>query len=354
MANIHIITYGCTANQDDSSILEGLIKKHHKITNQQKADIIIINTCVVKHPTINKVITKIKQLYKLKKIIIAGCLPLSQEQFCKKNFPKAALINSYNTKKINRIIKDILKNKPSHLLTKPKISKLSLPKSEYRSIQISQGCNFNCSFCLTKVAKPLLISEKPSSIIKEIKSYIKKGAKRINLTATDLGCYGLDIKTNLPSLLKQLINIKGQFKIRLGMMNLFYTKLYLKDLLEIYKSPKIIKFLHMPVQSGSNKILKNMNRNYSIKDFKDIINKFRKEIPNITISTDIIVGYPTETEKDFQQTLKLIKQTKPEVLNISKFSSMPNTKASKLKQLSSEIIKERSKQLTELYKTSLK
>jgi len=345
MTNIHIITYGCTANQDDSSILEGIIK--YPITSLKDSDIVIINTCVVKHSTINKVMTKINSLYKKKKIIITGCLPQSQKNFCKKNFPKASLINTYNTKNINTVINNLIKNKPLHLLSIKKSSKLSLKKSEQKSIQISQGCTSNCSFCLTKLAKPLLTSEQPSKIIKEINSYKNK----INLTATDLGCYGLDIKTNLPSLLKQIIKIKKPFKIRLGMMNPYYTKLYLKDLIKIYKSNKIIKFLHIPIQSGSDKVLKDMKRNHTIKDFKNIITVFRKEIPNISISTDIIVGYPTETEKDFKKTLKLIKEIKPEVLNISKFSSMPNTPASKLKQLTSQVIKKRSKELTELYNT---
>ncbi|MBU2420442.1 MAG: radical SAM protein, partial [Nanoarchaeota archaeon] len=107
--------------------------------------------------------------------------------------------------------------------------------------------------------------------------------------------------------------------------------------------------LHIPIQSGSNKVLKDMQRKYNVNDFKKIIKAFRKEIPNLSVATDIIVGYPTETEKDFKETLNLLKEIKPEVLNVSKFSSIQKTKASKLKQLTSQVIKERSVKINQLF-----
>ena len=134
------------------------------------------------------------------------------------------------------------------------------------------------------------------------------------------------------------------------MMNPSGIVIYIEKLIEIYKDKKIMKFLHIPVQSGSNKVLKEMNRNYKVEDFIKIVNKFRKNIKNITISTDVIVGYPTETEKDFNETVKLIKKIRPEVLNISKFGARPGTLAAKLKPLKSEIVKERSVKLTKVYK----
>ena len=215
-------------------------------------------------------------------------------------------------------------------------------------------CLGDCSFCITKLAKGNLQSFPKEDIINEIKKRIEEGYKRINLTSTDNGCYGLDINTSLVSLLKNITEIPGDFKIRIGMINPNYAKLYLNDLIKIYKSDKIIKFLHIPVQSGSNKILKDMNRKYKVQDFINVVSKFRKNILGINISTDIIVGYPTESEEDFEETLNLVKKIKPEVLNISKFTSRPGTKASRLKQLKTEEIKRRSVILTNLYKDYLR
>jgi tRNA A37 methylthiotransferase MiaB len=134
------------------------------------------------------------------------------------------------------------------------------------------------------------------------------------------------------------------------MANPEHVKKYYKDLINIFKDKKIIKFLHLPVQSGSDKVLKDMKRDYTIKEFKKIVKEFRKEIPNICISTDIIVGYPTETEEDFKKTIELIKNLRFEVINVSKFASRPKTYASKLKQLQSQVIKERSKKISEILK----
>ena len=138
------------------------------------------------------------------------------------------------------------------------------------------------------------------------------------------------------------------------MMNPWHLRKIKNKLIKSMKSDKIQKFLHIPVQSGSEKVLKHMKRIHTVQEFKDFSNLFRKNFPrkiykDSTIATDIIVGYPTETQEDFQETLNLIKEVKPEVLNVSAFSSRPKTKASKLKQLSSEIIKERTKKINELY-----
>jgi len=138
------------------------------------------------------------------------------------------------------------------------------------------------------------------------------------------------------------------------MMNPWHLRKIKNELIESMKSDKIQKFLHIPVQSGSEKVLKHMKRIHTVQEFKDFSNLFRKNFPrkiykDSTIATDIIVGYPTETQEDFQETLNLIKEVKPEVLNVSAFSSRPNTQASKLKQLDSKIIKQRTKKINELY-----
>ena len=149
--------------------------------------------------------------------------------------------------------------------------------------------------------------------------------------------------------MKDVIAIEGDFKLRVGMANPEHVKKYYKELADIYKNEKIMKFIHIPVQAGSDKILEEMNRKYTVEEYKRIVEEFRKQIPGITIATDIIVGYPTEDDSDFVKTVELVKELKFEVINISKFASRPRTKANKLKQLTSEVIKERSVELTKVY-----
>jgi len=352
MKTIYIESYGCFANQDNESIMKGLlVKEGFKVINNEKnADIIIINTCVVKGSTASKMISRIRH-FKDKNLIISGCMPESETKLCRKLAPNASLINTFHVTDTINAVKSLLNNNPIELLGKRKEILLDLPKIEDKRliIQISQGCNSYCSFCETKLAKGVLISYPKEKIIQEIKNKIRFH-KTINLTATDTGCYGFDIKTNLPELLNEIVKIKGNFKIRIGMMNPEHVIKYSDELIEIYKNPKIIKFIHIPLQSGSDKVLKEMNRGYTIQQYKTIVKKLKKEIPNIHIATDLIVGYPSETEKDFRETLKLVKELKFNVINISKFSPRPGTKASKLKQLTSQEIKKRSILLHNLYK----
>lgn len=330
---IFIKTYGCQANISDSEILAGKLQAegHTIVNNEEKADKIIVNTCSVKNKTQSKILHYLEE-NKNKEIEIGGCLPKTID--LKNKFPDSKIIDTINTSKLNQPI----------LRTNNNIA----------IIQTSQGCLNYCSFCATKLARGNLKSYRIGDIKRELQSAVKQGIKTIYLTSQDNGAYGLDIKTNLPELLKELIDIKGNYKIRIGMMNPWHLRKIKCDLLKVMKSEKIQKFLHVPVQSGSETVLKNMKRIHSADDFTEIVQDFRKTFPrdifkDSTIATDIIVGYPTESDDDFKDTLELMERTKPEVLNISGFSSRPKTEANKLKQLDSKIIKERTKKLNDLY-----
>jgi len=353
MVSIYIDNYGCSANYDNGAIIAGLLlEKGYEITSLEEADIVIINSCSVKNVTVSKIFSRIKSI-KDKKIIVTGCMALAEKERLKKL--SLSLVNTDNITKIPEIIEDILEGEIITLLERRKESKLSLNKltdKKVATIQIAEGCVFACSYCSTKLAKGVLHSFPKEEIIREVEKYVKRGFKRINLTSTDNGCYGFDLGYNLVDLLNEVLKIEGNFKVRVGMANPEHLKNIYKDLIKIYKNEKIIKFLHIPIQSGSNKVLREMNRKGTIEEFKEIVKTFRKNIPGMNISTDIIVGYPTETEEDFEKTLKLIKEMQFEVINISKFASRTGTQASKLKQLISETIKERSLKATKEFKST--
>ncbi|MFA5019591.1 MAG: radical SAM protein [Candidatus Pacearchaeota archaeon] len=330
---IFIKTYGCQANINDSEIMAALFSRKYQIADSENsADIIFINSCAVKNKTQSKILDYIKK-HKDKKIIVGGCLVKTLD--IKKQFPKVKTIDTIN---LQRLGKELIRNKKNIAI-----------------IQISQGCMNNCTYCATRLAKGKLKSYPIKKIKLELKKAVDEEIKTIYITSQDNGCYGKDTETNLVELLRELIKVERDYKIRIGMSNPQYVVKYLDELLSVMENKKIIKFLHIPVQSGSNKVLKDMKRGHSSEDFVIIVNKFRKKFPrqkfpDSTIATDIIVGYPTETEDDFQKTLNLIKNTKPEVLNISAFSSRAGTPASRLKQLSSEIIKQRTKKLNDIYR----
>lgn len=215
-------------------------------------------------------------------------------------------------------------------------------------IPIAQGCLGKCSYCITKIARGKLKSYEMQEILKNVEKSLKKGYKEIRLTAQDAACYGKDIKTSLPNLISEVAKLNENFRIRVGMMNPNNALKILNELIKSYKNQKVFKFLHLPVQSGDNEILKLMGREYSVNDFKKIAKKFRSEFDDLTLSTDIIVGFPSETDNQFENTLNLMKEIKPDIINIKGFSPREGTKAFKMKQLHSRVIRERTRVLSSL------
>ena len=162
------------------------------------------------------------------------------------------------------------------------------------------------------------------------------------------GCYGFDIGTNLIDLTRSLLEVEGDYIIRIGMMNPEHALKMLPGLAEILNNERVYSFAHVPVQSGSDKVLKAMNRFYTSEDFQKIVSYLRESVQDVTIATDIIVGFPGETDEDHTQTLNLLEETKPDVINVSKFYPRPNTLAEKMPKISTQIIKTRSVQASAL------
>lgn len=337
MKSIFIKTFGCTLNHRDG---EDLVFDLLTTTKEKDADIIVINTCGVKEQTENKIykyITDSILPLKNKEIIVCGCLVDINSEKLRKLLPKAKF---FGIKDKQKLVSYLGKNKPK--LKNKKIEKTEITKA----IIIANGCLGNCSYCAVKFARGKLESKPIKKIIVEIKDAIDSGTQEILLTAQDTACYGLDINTNIVELLKEASKINGNFKIRLGMGNPQHLKKYKKEIVEIFKSEKIYKFLHVPVQSGSDSVLRKMNRYYTKKEYLELVNYFRKNIKELTLATDIIVGFPTETEKDFKETLDLIKKCKFDIVNISRFGQRKNIEANKYKELSGTTKKERSRLTT--------
>jgi MiaB-like tRNA modifying enzyme len=348
--NVWIEAYGCSANIADSEIIAGTLNSHgYNIVNCiDDSDLNIIVTCSVKDSTEHKMLHRIKQLTGANKpLLVAGCLTKTERKKIEQINPKVGLLGPNSLDRSVEAVNLTFSNNKIVFLDDSSAEKVNLPRLRVNKsisiVEIASGCLSNCSFCQTKISKGNLKSYRPGSISSQIKNDIKDGCNEIWLTSTDNGCYGKDINSNLVELLKLCTQLEGNYKLRIGMLNPMYLSEILYDLILVYKNEeKIFKFLHIPVQSGSNKILKQMYRGHDIEIFKKAIDEFRKSIPEITIATDVIVGFPNETEEDFKLTIDLIKESEPDIINISKYSQRSGTVSSRLKNISSDQKKLRS------------
>jgi MiaB-like tRNA modifying enzyme len=346
--NIYIETYGCTANKSDERLLIGLLqqKGHQIVPSLTDADVLVLLTCTVIGTTEQRMLSRLKVFHKThKRIIVTGCMPTVQADLITSIAPYAFLLPSKYIQYINYIING---SKPAFIETK----KTALPKyydTTLAPILIAEGCRLSCSYCITHFARGALRSFPAEEIVTDVCSALKQGCTEIQLTAQDTASYGLDTGTNLGALLTQIGALDGAFRIRVGMMNPATVQKNLALIMKAYHHPTIYKFLHLPVQSGDDDILHKMNRGYTAKNFIDLVHRFRTAIPALTLSTDMIIGFPTETEEQFDRTLQLLKQIRPDVVNITRFSARPLTTAKKMKgRIPTHVVKERSKQATDI------
>ena len=351
MAKVHFITQGCSANVADSEVMMGILKDRGDVLvdNSEDADVVVINSCTVKGPTETAFKRKLTEL-KGKKVVIAGCIPQAEP----KNYSDYSRIGTYQIKNITKVVDETLKGNQVALLERNDEGRLNLPKVRKSNfveiVPILQGCLNSCTFCKTKHARGNAVSYPINDIVRHVSKSVEEGVKEIWLTSQDNAVYGLEFNSNLAELLKEIVSIDRDFKIRVGMGNPKYMLGYLDDLISIMKHPKMFKFIHIPLQAGSDKVLEDMKRGYTSEEFAFIVKKFKEEIPEITIMTDIICGYPTETAKDFEKTVKVIKETKPDMINVSRFWPRPGTPAAKLRQIDGGESKDRASIMMDLFK----
>lgn len=346
MEQIYIETYGCTANKADSEEMAGaLSKKYLPANDSESADLLIINTCTVKGATERKIVHRLKTLAG-KKVLVAGCMAQAQPTLVLEANPKASLLGTYQIADVEKAVEKIFSGKQVRLIGKTERKRCPDRKrldSVHALVSIAQGCKGSCTYCIARLARGELQSFPQESILEEARNSLANGTREIRLTCQDCGVWGEDLGKRLPELIQNVLSLPGEFRVRIGMMNPDGVGKFLPELMRLYKNPKLYRFAHLPVQSGSNKVLKAMNRKYTREEFLEICSQLRKEVPDITISTDIIVGYPGETKPDFEETISLLKEARPDIVNISRFTPRPNTPASKLKQTPSEVSKERSR-----------
>ncbi len=353
---IYCETYGCTSNKVDAEILRGLIVEcGHELTDDiLQADVVVVNTCAVKGTTYKRMLKRLSELKKSdKRIIVAGCLPLIDLQAIKHVGEFDGIIGCKSLSKFPEMLERIGRGERNLTFVEPVAdSKPIMCKRRYSSvcaaIPIAEGCVSACSYCSVRFARGKLRSFDPEHIVNEAKQLVRSGYREIQLTAQDTAAYGLDIGMRLPELILHVAEIPGDFRIRVGMMNPQNVLSMVDELIDAFRHERVYKFLHLPVQSGSDRILHTMRRNYSVDEFIHIVQEFQKKIQNLFLCTDVIVGFPGESEEDFVQTKELIRLIAPDKTNISKFYPMPGTEAAHMPQLNGRVVAHRSRELSAL------
>jgi len=407
----YIITYGCQMNFSDSERIATILEKigYSPTLKIEKADLIVVNMCSVRQSAVDRVYGNIKNFDKLKKknkklkVVLTGCILKSDLRKFREKFDyisrrsrenqgsaEQSEAGSYilSIKSLSRWKKFLRKDEFLHYpkqnrdplsvkLQRAGLCKLDCPylkiKPKYTTkfsayVPIIIGCNNFCSYCVVPYTRGPEISRPAEDILDEVKSLVKREYKEIWLLGENVNSYKSQIQiipnysksnpkskiqkfklVNFSTLLKMVNNIPGNFWLR-------FTSSHPKDFSDeliktIAECEKITKYISLPIQSGDDKILKKMNRPYTVAQYKNLVKKIRRKIPNVTLSTDVIVGFPRETKKQFENTVKLFKEIKPDMAYIAQYSPRPGTTAFKMKDNISHQEKEkRDKVLTEVLK----
>jgi threonylcarbamoyladenosine tRNA methylthiotransferase CDKAL1 len=352
---IFVKTFGCSHNASDSEYMIGILAEngYEIVDNLEDSDLTIINSCTVKSPSQAAFLnTVIKSKQYNKHVVVGGCVPQAERNL--KGLENCSIVGVSQIDKIDYIVKNTFEGNVVRLLENKTLPSLLLPKIRRNKfieiIPISQGCLGSCTYCKTKQARGKLISYPTKQIVEACKRAWENNAKELWITSEDTAVYGRDIGTNLPTLMIEILKyVPKDVMIRIGMANPPYILENVNQMIKVLNHPNVYSFIHIPVQSGSNAVLDKMLREYTIEEFNYLCDRFIEGVPNITIATDIICGFPTETRENFQETLNMVEKYKFPVINISQFYPRPGTVAAKWKKIDTKEVHNRSKALAELF-----
>ncbi|OPY25668.1 MAG: (Dimethylallyl)adenosine tRNA methylthiotransferase MiaB [Methanocella sp. PtaU1.Bin125] len=332
---VYIETYGCTANEADSSAMrEAIVASGGAIADSPAdADAVIVNTCAVTEHTSRAMLRAIRR-HAGRRVIVAGCMAATQADMLQGCEHAAAPGAGPALVLLGLACGDGI---PLTMSCRTAI------------VRIAEGCRGQCSYCIVRRARGDLKSRPPGEIVAAVRRAVQAGATEILLTAQDTGAYGLDIGERLPDLLRGVNDVPGDFKVRVGMMNPFSVADIVPELIDALRLPRIYRFAHIPVQSGSDRILRLMNRPYTAREYRGLIGRMREGIPDITFSTDYIAGFPTESDEDFALTMENLRHCRPLKVNITRFSPRPGTPAASMTEVPGPVKRERSRALTVLH-----
>ncbi len=320
--------YGCTQNYGEARLMqEALAGQGHDLTaSEGDADAHVLVTCTVIEATERKMVRRIRALAAHDKpLVVAGCMAAAERDRVQALVPRAKLLPPRRWPEIVDLL-------GANTACGDRAAETETASFGWHDaiVPIAQGCAGRCTYCITRVARGAVKSYAAEDVVAQVRRSVERGVREIKLTGQDTGAYGRDSGTNLAELLRSLVALPGDFRIRVGMADPLTVLPIVDELVEAYASEKVFKFLHLPVQSGDDAILGAMRREYTVADFESVVAAFREAFPALTLSTDVIVGFPGETEAQFEATMDLVRRARPDIVNVTRFSARPGTPAASL------------------------
>ncbi|CAD7702754.1 unnamed protein product [Ostreobium quekettii] len=358
--SIWVKTFGCAHNHSDSEYLQGQLQEYgYRLLDDDdsaSADLWLVNTCTVKGPSESAMSTILREGKSTgKRLVVAGCVPQGDRKH--RDLEGLSIVGVAQIDRVVEVVEETLKGNVVRLLGKKKtLPRLDLPKvrrnSHVEIVPLSTGCLGRCTYCKTKHARGELGSYDLEALVSRVQHIVQDPEVReIWLSSEDTGAYGRDLGTSLPALLQRLVAVlppDGRAMLRLGMTNPPFILEHLDAIAECLNHPCVFSYIHVPVQSGSNDVLERMKREYTVEEFQLVCDTLLRLVPTLELATDIICGFPGETDEDFERTLDLVAHYRFPHCHISQFYPRPGTPAARMKKVVSQVVKERSRKMTAL------
>ncbi|MDS0222064.1 tRNA (N(6)-L-threonylcarbamoyladenosine(37)-C(2))-methylthiotransferase [Haloarcula sp. S1AR25-5A] len=346
MARYHIETYGCTSNRGETQQIEQALREggHHSADGPESADVAILNTCTVLEKTERNMLARAKELdaETPADLVVTGCMALAQGEEFQDADIDAEVLHWDD-------VPQYVLNGECPTITPDTETVLN---GVVGILPIARGCMSDCSYCITKQATGKIESPSVEVNVEKARALVHAGAKEIRITGQDTGVYGWDTNqgtSRLPELLDRICSdIDGDFRIRVGMANPKGLHGVREELARVFaEHDELYNFIHAPVQSGSDDVLADMRRQHAVSEYLEVVETLDEHLDYWTLSTDFIVGFPTEEPADHEQSMALLRETRPEKINVTRFSKRPGTDAADMKGLGGQTKKDRSKEMSE-------
>ena len=333
-------TYGCTMNFGEGRQLSEDMASlgYEPADSADDADIVVLNTCTVVETTEKRMLSRISELKRQgKRIVVTGCMAQVQPKRIRIRLPDSPIVRFEEYGRFRDIVSESFGCQGSPIV---------LESGTDAILPIAQGCLGRCSYCITKFARGDLRSYPADDLLRRYDSFLEGGAREILITAQDTSSYGRDTGTDLPALVRSMLEREGDYRIRLGMTNPDSLARVSQGILELMDDERMYRFVHIPVQSGSDAVLGRMRRRYTVSQFMELVDELRSGCPDISIATDMICGFPGETDEDHAKSVELIRDLRADTVNITRFSARPGTDAASMEPVHGRISAERSAELT--------
>jgi threonylcarbamoyladenosine tRNA methylthiotransferase CDKAL1 len=344
---VYVEAHGCTQNYGEARLMqEALATNGHTLTrSESEADAHVLVTCTVIDATERKMVRRMRELAaRDKPLVVAGCMAAAQRDRVRAVVPRAKLLPPRRWPQIVDLLGE-------GTVCADRAAEAEAAATGWRDaiVPIAQGCAGRCTYCITRVARGFVKSYPIDDLVSQVRGQVERGAMEIKLTGQDTAAYGRDSHSSLADLIRAIDAVPGDFRVRVGMADPLTVLPIVEDLVDAYHLEKIFKFLHLPVQSGDDDILTAMRREHTVAEFELIVETFRRAFPTLTLSTDVIVGFPGETEDQFEATMDLVRRVRPDIVNVTRFSARPGTPAASMPgQIVGWRVKQRSRRLTSL------